>query len=299
MPLLHSTILAFAFSCAIGSAAALVPVPGLRPSLPVAGLEPNGGQAQTEILFLSRGSSSLAVTAQSVLYSPLGVRLVFLASNPNPAVRFSDPLPGIMNSFTGGSSQKWVTGFSRYSTAHLGAIYPGIDAQYVMGADGQLTLQLLLSVDIDPQPVGLEIPKAVAIGLNPEGALAARSGPSRFDPQLVYAPPVAFQDGASGRGSRSARYSVQSATRFGLEIEGLDRTLPLRIEMKLGESASVPGTGPSPIVDGGGNTHWFRVCSRTQRKCRFQAGHSWPLSTPGPRQVWWRELLKSTSSCRM
>ena len=233
MPVLLSRLLAFAVSCAVADAAALVPVPGLKLSLPLAGLEPNGGQAKAEILFHSRGGSSLAVTAQSVLYSPLGVRLSFLASNPNPAVRFSDTLPGVVNSFTGADAQKWLTGISRYSTARLADVYPGIDAQYVMGRDGQLTLRLLSRAGVDLKTVVFEIPKAVAMGLNPDGSLGVRVGPSKEDPRLVYTPPVAFQEAASGRVSRSVGYAVQSATRFGLEIEALDRTLPLQIEIKL------------------------------------------------------------------
>jgi hypothetical protein len=44
----------------------------------------NQGQAKAGILFLCTGAtSSLAVTAESVLYSPLGVALNLVASNPN------------------------------------------------------------------------------------------------------------------------------------------------------------------------------------------------------------------------
>lgn len=70
-----STLLAFVIPCATANGAALVPVPTLQPNLPVAGLEHNRGQAKAGILFLSPGNGSIAVTAQSVLYSPLGVNL--------------------------------------------------------------------------------------------------------------------------------------------------------------------------------------------------------------------------------
>jgi hypothetical protein len=124
MPSLFPTLLAFASSCAVAGAAALVTIPTLHPSLPVAGLEPNQGQAKAGILFLSPGSTSLAVTAQSVLYSPLGAALTLVASNPNPMVSFSDPLPGLVNSYTGVDPQKWVTGIPRYAAAILKAVYP-------------------------------------------------------------------------------------------------------------------------------------------------------------------------------
>ena len=81
------------------SAAALVPVPTPpQPALPPAGLEVNQGQAKAGILFLWRGANnSLAVEAQSVLYSPVGAALSLVGSNSNPAVSYSDALPGLAN----------------------------------------------------------------------------------------------------------------------------------------------------------------------------------------------------------
>jgi hypothetical protein len=116
-------------SCGMVSAAALVPLQVLKSPLPVAGLEVNRGQAKPEILFLSRGISPVAVTAQSIVYSPLGVRQNFVASNPNPEVRFFDPIPGVANALTGADPLKWVIGIPRYATARLSEVYPGIDAE--------------------------------------------------------------------------------------------------------------------------------------------------------------------------
>jgi len=254
MAALVSSLLAFALSCAVAGAAALVPVPSLKPYLPVAGLEPNRGQAEAEILFLSRGIPSLAVTAQSVLYSPLGVRLSLLASNPNPAVRFADPLPGLVNSFTGADAQKWVTGIPRYATAHLAEVYPGIDGQYAIGADGQSTLKLLFRPGIDPKPVAFEIAQALSIVRNSDGSVLARLGISRYDPTLIYVAPLAFQETASGRVSRSVRFEVQSTTRFGFLVEGRDSTLPLQIEMRLGGSTGSLVTDAKRTVDAAGST---------------------------------------------
>ena len=116
------TLLAFALSCSIASAAALVTIPTLQPSLPVGGLEPNQGQAKAGILFLSPGKTSLAVTAQSVLYSPLSATLNLVASNPNPAVSFSDPLPGLVNSYTGAARVVDAAGFTNELTVSPGAL---------------------------------------------------------------------------------------------------------------------------------------------------------------------------------
>jgi uncharacterized protein (TIGR03437 family) len=238
MPSFFSTLLVLALSCALADAAALVPVPTVQLSLPVAGLEPNRGQAKAGILFLSAGGTSLAVTAQSVLYSPLGAVLSLVASNPNPTVSFADPLPGLVNSYTGANPQKWVTGIPRYATANLAAVYPGIDAQYTVAANGVLTLNLLLRAGIDPKTVTFQIAQATLITANSGGSLLVIVGPYNtlyYAPyaSLSYAAPLAFQATASGQVSRSVSFAVQSTTQFGLAVQGLDATLPLQIFMQL------------------------------------------------------------------
>jgi hypothetical protein len=250
--------LAWMLSCAVASAAALVPVPSPG-NLPAVGyLEPNGGQAKPEILFLRRGTSSLAVTAQSVLYSPLGVRLNLVASNSNPTVRFTDPLPGVVNVFTGPDPQKWVTGITRYTRANLTGVYPGIEVQYEADTDGQVTVRLLLAAGTDPAIVRFEMPQAVNATTGVGGSLALRLGPSRTDPQLFYPVPVAFQEGTSGRIDRTVNWTVQSPTRYGLDAQAIDRTMPLIIEIKLANGDQYPfqATGPNPVVDAAGSTYF-------------------------------------------
>ena len=254
MPSLRSILLGIVWSCAVAAAAALVPVAGPKGPFPTAGLEPNRGQAKPEILFLARGYTSLAVTAQSVLYSPLGVRLIYVASNPNPAARYSDPLPGVANSFTGAGPRKWVTGIPRYATAHLSEVYPGIDVQYTTAAGGQLMLRLALRPGVDPSAVVFEVPRALETARSPDGSLRVRLGPNvRFDPALVYPPPAAFQQAESGQINRNVSFEVQSATRFGFQVEGRDSALPLQIEMMLGALGSVPYAGTAHAMDAAGN----------------------------------------------
>ena len=159
-------------------AAALVPVPAPpQPPAPVPGLEANRGQAKAGILFLiPESSGSIAVTAQSVLYSPVGVSLSLVASNPNPTVSPSDLLPGV-NYYTGADPHKWVSRIQRYGTADLAGVYPGINAEYTIGSDGTLTLNLLLSQGTDPKAVQFQIAPAALMMVNPDGSLTARLGP--------------------------------------------------------------------------------------------------------------------------
>ncbi len=261
-----SLLPALALSCAAADAAALVSVPTLpQPSLPVTGLEANKGQAAAGIFFLSPGNPSIAVTAQSVLYSPLGISLTLVASNPNPAVSFSDPLPGVVNSYTGSNPQKWVTGIKRYSTANLTAVYPGVNTQYTLGANGLLTLNLALAAGVDPKAIVFQIAQASRIEVNSPGMLIASIGlapsPLVQPPTQAYAAPIAFQTDAGGQVSRSVSFALQSTTTFGVVVEGLDTTLPLQISMQLNgagvyQSQYMGGNPVQRAIDSAGDTYF-------------------------------------------
>jgi len=242
MRLLFSTLLAFALSCAVAVGAALVPVPTLQPSLPAAGLEQNLGQADTGILFLCPGNPSIAVTAQSVLYSPPGATLSLAASNPNPTVSYSDPLPGLANSYTGAASEKWITGIPRYGAISLAAVYPGVNALYTIATNGALTLNLLLNAGVNPNIVTFAITQASSITLNPDGSLLVKIGstpsPEAPPPSLTYPVPIASQ----GAASRSVSFVVQSTTQFGFAVQGLDSTQPLQISIQLN------GASPEAVI---------------------------------------------------
>ena len=224
------------------SAAALVPVREPMVDRQMAALEPNRGQAAPEILFLHRGNPNLAVTTRSILFSPLGVRQNFVASNPDPAVRFVDPLPGVVNYYAGEDPSIWVTGIPRFAAAHLSAIYPGIDARYTVEADGELKLKLLVQPGADPKLVVFEVPESTHISQSSDREhLTARLGPSVLDPVLRYARPQAFQQAANGRVARSAAYEVESDTRFGLRVEKYDSAVPLQVEIVLLQAENVLG----------------------------------------------------------
>ena len=260
---LLSALPAFVLSCSIASAAALVPVPTFQPTLPVPGLEQNRGQATAGILFLCPCSPSTAVTAQSVLYSPMGIALSLVASNPNPTVSFTDPLPGLANSCTGTAPQGWITGIPRYGTAKLAAVYPGIDAQYTVGANGVLTLNLLLAAGVAPQTVAFQIAQATSMAVNSDGSLLVTYGPPSYLPEipsaaLTFAAPLAVQT-STGQASRGVSFVVQSATRFGLAVQGLDITQPLQISLPLTGGSGQPinfwDPGPQQTSDAAGNTY--------------------------------------------
>lgn len=246
-----------AFACAAANGAALVSVPAKpQPLLPAPGLEANQGQANAAILFLSPASNAgIAITAQTVLFSPIGATLNLAASNSNPAVTFSDPLPGFANSYTGADPAKWITGIHRYTTATLTAIYPGIDAQYTIDATGVLTLNLLLAPGASLDAVQFVIPNAT-IRVGSSGLIAAFGIPG-YSPALGFPPPQASQANRLGQMNVSATFMVQSTTSFTVAVEGADPTLPLRIAIQLNAPAASTYIAASQhAVDAAGNTYY-------------------------------------------
>jgi uncharacterized protein (TIGR03437 family) len=258
------TLVVLALFYTAANAAALVPVPAMpQPFLPAAGLEANRGQANTGILFLSPAppsAPSIAVTAQSVLFSPLGATLNLVASNPNPTVSFSNPLPGLANSYTGANPAKWVTGIPRYATATLTAIYPGINARYTVNTAGVFTLNVMLAPGANLNAVQFAIPQATSIGAGPNGFTAIFGTDRDTAPELFFPSLLATQTGPSGQINRNASFVVQSATGFALAVAGVDPTLPLQIAIQLNASPSAAGSyvagSTQQAADAAGNTYY-------------------------------------------
>lgn len=230
-------------------AAALVPIPTPQLPPPVYGLEVNKGQAPSGILFLNR-SAGMAYTATSILYSPLGASLSLVASNPNPTVSFSDPLPGVVNSYTGSNPAQWISGIPLYATANATSmIYPGITAQYTISTVGASTLNLTLAAGVDPKAITFQIAQASQIVLASDGSLVASIGAPAIlfhPPALAYPAPSASQ----GSVSRTVNYVLESATTFGLSVPDRDSTQPLEISISLGAAPS-PSAAPATYLSAG------------------------------------------------
>lgn len=224
----------------------------------------NQGQAKAGILFLYRGAkNSLAVSAQSVLYSPVGAVLSLVASNSNPAVSFSDTLPGLANYYTGANPQTWVTGVPRYGTVTLAGLYPGVDAQYTSGANGVLTLNLFLAAGVNVQSLQFAMAQVVSLTTGSNGSLTAQllgNPPERA--AITYPPPIASQGSGAGEVNLVANFAVQSATSFGVTVQGVDTTEPLEISIPLSGNAvyqAAPfesGTTVQQAADSAGNNYY-------------------------------------------
>lgn len=155
------------------SAQALSPLPspnGTTPShqvgaiygkLPL-GFEPNRGQTDRRVQFVSRGAGytiflsptsvtfALERTAESAV-----VRMDLLGASSRVAMLPQDKLPGVANYLMGSTRTKWPTNLPTYAKARSRNVYPGIDLVYY-GTQGQLEYDFVLAPQADPSRIRLK-----------------------------------------------------------------------------------------------------------------------------------------------
>ncbi len=191
------------------------------------GLEANQGQAKAGVLFQLRGlQQSIAVDAQGIAYSPLGVRVDFLGGNLNPTVSMSDPLAGTVNVYAGGVESKWLRAIRLFNVAKLTGVYPGVDVSYRLGTDGAMTMRLDLAVGVDLAVVRFAMPQAVRVELTVAGLLSGVIRDYKGGQRLQYAVPLAMQ----GSVARAASWKTTGMEQFAISVDGRDVQSPLSVE---------------------------------------------------------------------
>jgi uncharacterized protein (TIGR03437 family) len=200
------------------------------------------------VLFLARGNSSLAVSAQTVSFYPVGVTLSLAGGNPAPSLSFSDPFPAVVNSYSGFDPTKWLSAIPEYHSATLASVYQGVDVRYLWADDGSVTLQLTLQPGIPSSIVAFDV-NAASLTISPLGSLIARTTQSLHSPSLVLPPPVATQLADA----RTASYVVLSPTRFGVAVPSVDESTPLQINITL--QVITPPNVIAQARDSAGNTY--------------------------------------------
>ncbi len=220
------------------SPAALVRVPEApTPALPLAAFEPNRGQSAPEVLFLKRGPDGVAVTAQGLIFATVGVRQQMVGANPDPAVRFLEPLPGVVNSLSGGDPAQWRVGLPRYGAALVENVYPGVHVYYELDAEGHFVQRLLLAPGVDPESIVFEVPTARDILVRPEGSLSVQltyPSPALPTPGVGVSPPSAVQPTPAGELVVEATFQRLSSTRYRVRVDGRNGAFPLEIVLRPG-----------------------------------------------------------------
>jgi hypothetical protein len=229
--------------------------------------EPNQGQADSTVKFVSRGAgyslyldSTGAVlamrTARPASPGKSGgsrvesVRMSLVGSNPAAPVAGSDKLRGISSYFIGNDPKKWHTGIPQFAGVKYQNVYPGIDLVFY-GSQGHLEYDLKVAPGADPSQAELQFDGANRLELSGGDLILKGTGT-----EVRLQAPRIYQNAAGQQHAVEGRFVLRAANRVGFEIGTYDRSRELVIDPTINYSTYFGGTGnetyPSIAVNGDG-----------------------------------------------
>jgi hypothetical protein len=216
--------------------------------------EPNRGQSDPHVQFLSRGSGySLFLTAQEVVLSlqqqkqdAMVDTLRMALAGADAKVNFAglDRQPGIVNYFMGNDPAKWHANIPTYGKVKATGIYPGIDLVFY-GNQRQLEYDFVVAPGADPTGISWEITGArLSIDADGNLQLAAADGPAAFKK------PVMYQLDGQRKVSVDGRYQV-AGNRVRFVVGSYDHARPLIIDPVLVYATYLGGASENQDATGG------------------------------------------------
>ncbi len=230
--------------------------------------EPNQGQTDAQVRFLSRGSGYglfLASTeAVLSLTKPVAadtgtagaaanaedavLRMQLVGANADPQVTGMEELPGKSNYFIGSDPAQWRTNISTYDKVAYHAVYPGIDLVYY-GNQRQLEYDFVVAPGADAGAIRLDFQGAESLALDGQGNLVLHTDGG----DVIEHAPVLYQESGGGRQTVAGSYVLEGADRVGFTVAGYDHSRPLVIDPVLSYSTYLGGNrddgGTSIAVD--------------------------------------------------
>lgn len=221
------------------------------------GFEENRGQTDARVKFLARGDGyGVFLTDGGMKLALRGGALAFSlpGSNPRPAARGIDRLPGRSNYFRGNDPSRWVTGVAQYARVKVESIYPGIDLVYY-GNQRQLEYDFIVRPGADPRRIELAFEGAGSLRLSAEGDLVIGTPGG----ELVQRKPFVYQEVDGERRQVAGRHRIVGGNRIAFEIGAYDRGRPLVIDPVLAYASLLGGnnseTAYAVAVDADGNAY--------------------------------------------
>ncbi len=242
-----------------------LPGPRARPAwenpgasaLPLA-FEPNYGQADASVKYLSRGRRhTVFLTAGEAVLAPAGgsaIRLKLIGARADAPVEGLQQLSGKSNYFVGQDRRKWRSGIPNYARIVYRKVYPGIDLVYY-GKNGELEYDFIVAPDGDPTRIRLAFEGIDGLKHDAEGNLVLRAGGN----QVVQRLPRIYQEVDGRKRTIAGKYKLLARNEVGFELGPFDRAQPLVIDPALAYSTYIGGsegeTGARVAVDTAGNMY--------------------------------------------
>ncbi len=227
--------------------------------------EPNVGQADGQVRYLSRGpgygvfltptetilvlqragspSQPRSVPVSStpphgpIDEATLRLRFIGMEVNPSPPIGL-DQLPGQSHYFLGKDPAGWHTQVPHYARVVYKGLYPGIDLIHY-GRDGKLEYDLVVAPGANPQEILLEIQGAESLTLLPDGALRIETSVGA----LRQHQPVIYQESDGVKAMIAGGYRLKEGNRVSFEVAAYDPMRPLYIDPVLSYSSYFESDG--------------------------------------------------------
>lgn len=234
--------------------------------------EPNQGQADPQVKFLSRGDGyNLSLSSSEAVLSLQGtmtcsqpsrasaierlinksrpcvasydsvLRISLLGGDPNALGTGEDELPGKSSYFMGSDSSKWHTNIANYRKVQYRDVYPGIDLVYY-GNQRQLEHDFVVSPGADPGNIRLRFTGAKRMDVDRNGNLKLITA----DGVAELKRPVIYQNVAGVRREISGKYVKKDSNEIGFLLGNYNHKEKLVIDPVLVYSTYFDGNGLQP-----------------------------------------------------
>ena len=226
--------------------------------------EPNQGQTDSRVKFLSRNSNyNLFLTNDEAVFTlsdsqtdsktptrrlfsfshrnkprkQTVLRMHLVGAHPN-AVTAADQIPGRTNYYIGNDPKSWVQNVPQYARVNYDNVYPGVDMTFY-GNQHAFEFDLVVKPGADPHQVALRFAGTHRIRTTPEGDLLLTSSSG----DLALHKPVAYQSVNGVRQPVEARFVARGRAEYGLALGTYDPTHELVIDPSVIYSTYLGGSG--------------------------------------------------------
>ncbi len=300
VPAFKAIVLLFSFSCVLVPLFASWhvrrqpgPTPETSPSRPQLGqkrlasilsslpasFEPNLGQSDPGVKFLSRGPGyALFLTPQEAVLSlpspsekssrqsftansdpSRALRLRYLGANRSPQIEGLDLLPHRSNYLLGNEPSGQQPGVPNYRRVRYRSIYPGIDLVFHCDSS-HLEFDLDVAPGADVRRARFRLDGAESVRLDASGDLIAKVGSN----ELRLHHPVAFQKIGIGETPVSAEFFISGNHEIRFRTGKFNPSLPLTIDPVLTYASFLGGSGAdTAFAVALDPQHDFYVCGQT------------------------------------
>jgi hypothetical protein len=244
------------------AAAVAVVMPGPL-NMPMA-FEPNRGQSDARVQFLTRGAgytvfltateAVLALARAADTTSTAVVRMTLAGASPAASVEGLAELPGRSHYLLGADRARWTTDVPTYARVQYRDVYPGVDLVYY-GNQRQLEYDFMLHPGADPRAITLSFDGIDRLEVDDGGDLILLAGGGR----IVQRAPVIYQQAGDVRQRVDGRYVLKGPRDVGIEVAAYDVSRTLVIDPVLTYSTFLGGSGgdgaSAVAVDASGNAY--------------------------------------------